>query len=138
MKKAVSKSQSEFTRAVYQLVQRIPVGKVMTYGQVATLLGHPRAAQQVGWVLHWSDYGQVPYQRVVNRLGSLADGYTRGGREAHRADLEMEGITVRSDFTIDLAQYLWHPPQNLIPKLGSQKQLTDLDFAGVVVGARNR
>lgn len=138
MKKVVSQPQSEFTKAVYQLVKVIPRGRVMTYGQIATLLGHPRAAQQVGWVLHWADYKEVPYQRVVNRFGSLADGYTRGGREAHRADLEMEGIEVREDMTADLDKYLWHPPKKLIPEMKRQKQLEELEFSGIVVRPRNR
>ena len=86
------------------------------YGQIAGLLGHPRAAQMVGWIMHWaplqralpggSDHRQIPYQRVVSRFGGLASGYTRGGREAHKKDLEAEGIKVREDYTIDLEKYL--------------------------------
>ncbi|HCL47838.1 TPA: hypothetical protein DHW58_02515 [Patescibacteria group bacterium] len=125
----VSKSQSAFAQAVYQLVRAIPKGKVMTYGQVAALLGHPRAAQQVGWVLHYSDFKEVPYQRVVNRFGSLADGYTRGGRQAHKFDLESEGIEVQDDMTIDLDRYLWHPPVKAVPKLARPEDLVLIDFA---------
>lgn len=138
MDKVTKHPQSEFTKAVYQLVKAIPVGRVMTYGQVAALLGHPRAAQQVGWVLHWADFDKIPYQRVVNRFGSLADGYTRGGRPAHRADLESEGIEVQDDMTIDLDKYIWHPPHALIPKLKPQSQLADLEFAGVAEVVRKR
>ena len=105
----------DFKSAVYQIVKSIPKGKVMTYGQIAALLGHPRAAQYVGWTLHWSDQGEVPYQRVVNRLGELAAGYTTGGRPAHKRDLEDEGIEVRQDLTIDLEKYLWHPNPEQIP-----------------------
>ena len=81
----------------------------MTYGQIAAILGHPRAAQYVGWCLHWSDFNKVPYQRVLNRFGGLASGYTRGGREAHKIDLLEEGIEVRKDGTVDLKKYLWWP-----------------------------
>jgi methylated-DNA-protein-cysteine methyltransferase-like protein len=137
MKKVISHPKSEFTEAVYQLVKLIPHGRVMTYGQVATLLGHPRAAQQVGWVLHWAD-SQIPYRRVVNRFGGLADGYPRGGREAHRIDLELESIRVRDDMTIDLNQYLWQPPMKLIPKVARQKQLETLDFSGVILPSHRR
>ena len=105
----------EFKDAVYQLVKSIPKGRVMTYGQVAALLGRPRAAQYVGWALHWSDQKVVPYQRVVNRFGELAAGYTTGGRIAHKRDLEDEGIVVQDDLTIDLDQYLWHPNPEQIP-----------------------
>ena len=122
-------NKKEFESAVYELVRLIPKGKVMIYGQVAALLGYPRAAQYVGWVLHWSDFDDIPYQRVVNRFGGLAAGYTRGGREAHRFDLEaLEGIKVRDDMTVDLEKYLWHPPQNLIPKVGSVRELENIPF----------
>jgi methylated-DNA-protein-cysteine methyltransferase-like protein len=96
----------DFKKAVYDLVRSIPKGKVMTYGQIAGLLGYPRAAQMVGWIMHWSDHHQIPYQRVVNRFGGLASGYTRGGREAHKKDLEDDGIKVRKDYTVDLGKYL--------------------------------
>ncbi|OGB74214.1 hypothetical protein A2V68_00375 [candidate division Kazan bacterium RBG_13_50_9] len=119
-----------FTKAVYRLVRAIPQGRIMTYGQIAALLGYPRAAQYVGWTLHWSKFEDVPYQRVVNRFGGLAAGYTRGGREAHRFDLEtIDGIVVRDDWTIDLDKYIWRPPSSLIPKLEHHTLLEDLPFA---------
>jgi methylated-DNA-protein-cysteine methyltransferase-like protein len=107
----------DFKEAVWKLVQSIPVGRVMTYGQIAGLMGRPRAAQYVGWVLHWSDPGTVPYQRVVNRFGGLADGYTSGGRLAHQKDLESEGVEVRDDMTVDLDKYLWHPNPEQVPSV---------------------
>ncbi|RLC37735.1 cysteine methyltransferase [candidate division Kazan bacterium] len=121
--------KKEFKSAVYKLVKLIPRGNVMTYGQIAALLGYPRAAQYVGWTLHWAKFEDVPYQRVVNRFGGLASGYSRGGREAHRFDLEtLEGIKVRDDMTIDLEKYIWHPPQDLIPKIRSAGVLEDIPF----------
>ncbi len=122
-------NKKEFESAVYKLVRLIPKGKVMTYGQIAALLGYPRAAQYVGWVLHWSDFEDIPYQRVVNRFGGLAAGYTRGGREAHRFDLEtLEGIKVREDMTVDLEKYIWYPSQDLIPKVKSVRELENIPF----------
>jgi len=87
------------------------------YGQIAGLLGHPRAAQMVGWIMHWSDFKKIPYQRVVNRFGGLASGYTRGDREAHKKDLEDEGIKVREDYTVDLDKYLWKPKMDFVKKV---------------------
>ncbi|HEV7735558.1 MAG TPA: MGMT family protein, partial [Candidatus Binatia bacterium] len=40
-----------FHREVYRLVRKIPRGRVVTYGQVAAMLGHPRAARAVGTAL---------------------------------------------------------------------------------------
>jgi methylated-DNA-protein-cysteine methyltransferase-like protein len=101
---------SEFALAVYRAVQAIPPGRVSTYGQIARLISSPRAAQQVGWILHWGPK-ELPAYKVVNRFGGLAGGYTEGGRELHRADLEAHGYVVRPDYTVDLTQYLWEPTE---------------------------
>ena len=98
-----------FAKNVYQLVNEIPVGRIMTYGQIAAILGLPRCAQYVGWALHWADQEKVPYQRVLNRFGGLAGGYPDGGRDRHRFDLKKEGIKVRKDGTVDIKKYLWWP-----------------------------
>jgi len=103
--------RKKFSASVYKLVNKIPRGKVMTYGQIAAILGFPRCAQYVGWCLHWSDFEKVPYQRVLNRFGGLASGYTKGGREAHRIDLLEEGIKVKKEGTVDLKKYLWWPKE---------------------------
>jgi methylated-DNA-protein-cysteine methyltransferase-like protein len=99
---------SKFASGVYRVVRAIPDGKVSTYGQIARILGSPRAAQQVGWVLHWSPK-DLPAYKVVNRFGGLAGGYTEGGRDLHRADLEAHGYLVSEDYTVDLNKYLWQP-----------------------------
>ena len=103
------KELSDFKVAVHKMVALIPKGKVMTYGQIAGLLGHPRFAQLVGWILHWAEQKNVPYQRVVNRFGGLASGYPNGSRERHRKDLLSEGLKVQEDYTVDLEKYLYKP-----------------------------
>ncbi len=109
---------SEFNQKVYDIVCRIPTGRVMTYGQIAALVGVPRAARAVGWALHWVEDGwEVPCQRVVNRFGGLASGYGWGGQLAHKADLEVEAVEVREDFTVDLEKYQWWPEENDLPDL---------------------
>jgi len=50
-----------FAKNVYKLVNQIPHGRVMTYGQIAAIMGFPRCAQYVGWALHWADQDKVPY-----------------------------------------------------------------------------
>ncbi len=109
---------SEFNDKVYQIVRRIPPGRVMTYGQIAALLGIPRAARAVGWALHWvAEDSDVPCQRVVNRNGGLAAGYGWGGQLAHRADLEVEEVEISEGFTVDLARYQWWPQESDLPDL---------------------
>jgi len=109
---------SEFSNKVYEIVRMIPPGRVMTYGQIAVLLGLPRAAQAVGWALHWAmDEANTPCQRVVNRYGGLAQGYGWGGQAAHRADLEADEVEVRPDMTVDLERYQWWPTPAEIARL---------------------
>lgn len=61
-----------FSRRVYEVVRRIPKGKVATYGQVAALAGAPRNARFVGYALHSNpEPGVIPCHRVVFRDGSL-------------------------------------------------------------------
>jgi len=94
---------------VYEILRRVPQGRVVTYGQLALLAGYPRAARQVGWIAH-AGARDLPWQRVVNRFGGLASGY-RGGRKGHKLDLEDDGVRVRDDLTVDLARYQWWPDE---------------------------
>ena len=62
-----------FFKRVYALVKQVPKGKVVTYGQVAAMLGNPRMSRQVGYALHVNpEPGDViPCHRVIDRFGSL-------------------------------------------------------------------
>ena len=60
--------------AVWALVRTIPSGRVMTYGQVATLLGSPRGARQVGFAMFYAGLTDVPWHRVVNARGEISPG----------------------------------------------------------------
>ena len=100
----------QFSERVYELVAQIPRGRVMTYGQIAALCGSPRSARIVGQVAHWGPL-ELPWQRVVNKSGGLAAGYTTGGREAHKRDLEAEGVEVLEDLTVDVGSLIWWPPE---------------------------
>ena len=93
---------------IYKAVLKIPKGKVATYGQIAAIIGHPRAARQVGWALHVNPMpGVIPCHRVVNRFGRLAPEFAFGGRDVQKALLTEEGVEVRDDYTVDLTLYLW-------------------------------
>jgi methylated-DNA-protein-cysteine methyltransferase-like protein len=73
-------------------INRIPRGKVATYGQVATASGHPGAARQVAWALHSSGPG-LPWHRVVGAGGLIK---LRGHQAMEqRFRLEMEGVRFR-------------------------------------------
>ncbi len=100
-----------FRELVWEVVRTIPRGRVMTYGQIAALLGMPRGARAVGFVMSGTpEEADVPCQRVVNRWGGLAAAYGWGGAARHRADLETDGVEVGDDYTVDLSRYVWTPP----------------------------
>lgn len=95
---------------VYEIVAMIPKGKVATYGQIATLLGHPRSARVVGWAMRSApDDLVLPCHRVVNQSGFLAPHYAFGSQSVQRALLEDEGITFLKSGAIDMKKHLWHP-----------------------------
>jgi methylated-DNA-protein-cysteine methyltransferase related protein len=96
-----------FRERVWEILRCVPSGRVVTYGQLALLAGHPRAARQVGWIAH-AGGPDLPWQRVVNRAGGLASGY-RGGRAGHKRELQRDGVRVRADLTVDLRRYQWWP-----------------------------
>lgn len=82
-----------FFEEVYKIVKQIPYGMVMTYGDIATLLGKPRAARQVGWALHVNPSPEtIPCYRVVNRFGQVSKAFAFGGENRQRQLLEQEGI----------------------------------------------
>ena len=94
---------------IYEVVKKIPYGKVATYGQIAAICGNPRWARAVGYALHANpDPENIRCYRVVNRVGSLAPAFAFGGREVQAKLLRAEGVEVREDFTVDLGKYLWN------------------------------
>ena len=97
-----------FYDEVYSVVKQIPKGRVATYGQIAKLLGSPRASRAVGYALHFNPApGIIPCHRVVNRSGLLAPAFAFGGREAQAKLLLDEGVEVGEDFAVDLKKYRW-------------------------------
>lgn len=97
-----------FTEEVIKIIQQIPSGKVMTYGQIAKEAGNPRAARQVVRVLHsMSKKHQLPWHRVINAKGQLAIPNEEGNWE-QRTRLEAEEVQVSSSGYVDLKKYQWH------------------------------
>ena len=92
----------EYAEAVLDLVEKIPAGRVMTYGSIADWLGRG-GPRQVGSVM--SRYGGgVPWHRVVNASGRVVPGH----EQKALARLRAEGTPLRGDH-VDLRRALWHP-----------------------------
>lgn len=95
---------------IYEVVRRIPYGRVATYGQVALLAGNPRWARVVGYALHANpDPAGIPCYRVVNRLGEVSPAFAFGGGNQQTALLQSEGVEFGPDGRIDLARFGWNP-----------------------------
>ncbi len=100
---------NNFFNRVYLVVQRIPLGKVATYGLIAHIIG-TKDARRVGNALHANpDSSKTPCHRVVFADGRLAPGYAFGGPNEQRRRLELEGINFLTNDTVDLSLYLWQP-----------------------------
>ena len=99
-----------FVERVYDIVARIPRGRVTTYGRIARALGAARSARMVGWALHGAPpERQLPCQRVVNRNGELTGGWHWGHPQVMKALLVAEGVPFKAEYQVDLARCLWEP-----------------------------
>ena len=92
---------------IYEVVRRIPKGKVATYGQIARLAGNPRWSRVVGYALHVNpDPEGIPCFRVVNRLGAVSKAFAFGGENRQITLLEEDGVPC-PDGIVDLKKYQW-------------------------------
>jgi methylated-DNA-protein-cysteine methyltransferase-like protein len=102
-----------FHRLVYRVVRRVPRGKVVTYGQVAAILGHPRAARAVGTALRQLPpvlQRTVPWQRVINAAGRISHRGDVFRPDRQRELLAAEGISFDRGGRVDLRRARWKGP----------------------------
>ncbi len=99
------RASSAFFSRVYSLVRTIPYGHVVTYGQIAQVLGAPRGARTVGWALRACD-DEIPWHRVVNAAGRISWRPT-GAPRRQRALLDAEGVQFDNAGQIDLGRFGW-------------------------------
>ncbi|WP_033827095.1 MGMT family protein [Bacillus andreraoultii] len=96
---------NDFTKRVVEIIQSIPKGKMMTYGQIARIAGNPRAARQVARILHsMSQKYNLPWHRVVNAKGEIVIKDDES-RFVQRALLEKEGVTVKNERYVSIDEY---------------------------------
>ena len=98
---------------IYEVVRKIPCGKVATYGQIAELAGLPRQARLVGYALHNTPTGSdIPWQRVINAKGEISQYGDDQWTEYHRSLLESEGVVFNKNGKISLKAFKWLPGEN--------------------------
>lgn len=92
---------------VYRILRSIPTGRVVTYGQIAEMLGNRHYARTVGNILHTNPDGEkYPCYKVVNSKGHLSHKYAFGSIEKQKEKLEADGIEVLH-YKVDLKKYQW-------------------------------
>lgn len=100
----------DYRGRVFEIVRRIPAGRVMTYGQIAELLGEGYTARTVGFVMHSAD-DSVPWQRVINAQGACSTGRVILPPDLQQRMLEAEGVIFDARGRCDLARYRWTPEE---------------------------
>jgi methylated-DNA-protein-cysteine methyltransferase-like protein len=97
-------------RRYYRVVERIPPGRVATYGQIAALAGFPGNAREVGYALAaLPEETDLPWQRVINARGEVSLRREPGRDGFQRHLLEEEGVVFSSAARVDLGQFGWEP-----------------------------
>ncbi|GMV43103.1 MAG: hypothetical protein AMXMBFR64_48190 [Myxococcales bacterium] len=106
-----------FHERVYEVVRRVPRGRLTTYGDVATVLGSPRVARQVGWALSALPKVQtdVPWHRVINAQGRISHRGDVWRAEDQALRLAGEGVVADARGVMDL-RALRCPVELLAPK----------------------
>jgi len=105
----------DFFSQAYQVVRKIPAGRVTSYGAIAAYLGSPGAARMVGWAMNASHSQNdfVPAHRVVNRNGLLTGKHHFGAPNVMQELLENEGLKIVDGQILDFAQKFWDPIKEL-------------------------
>jgi methylated-DNA-protein-cysteine methyltransferase-like protein len=111
---------SQFTQKVIQIIQAVPPGKVVSYGQVAVYVGVPRGARQVGWTLKRIEESiRLPWWRVINNEGRITiKGNMYNTPDIQKQLLEAEGIKVTDDLTLDIKKYRYKANRDQLKKWG--------------------
>jgi len=106
-----SGTETGFFEKVYEVVRKIPAGRVSSYGAIARSIGSPQAARMVGWAVNqsFSKKGFLPAHRVVNRNGCLTGKHHFGGQNTMEQLLAAEGIHVKDDQIVDFERIFWDP-----------------------------
>ena len=93
------------------MVRRVPQGRVVSYGQIARLLGKPRASRIVGDAMRRCEERDVPCHRVLFQDGRLCGGFAFGGEDIQRGILKSEGVIFLPDGRVDMERCRWQPTQ---------------------------
>ena len=106
-------NQQAYYAQVWELVRQIPVGKVVTYGQIAKMLPPPQGVEIEAYAAFGPRWvggamancpDDVPWQRVINSKGEISQ---RPGAQRQKELLLEEGVVFSEKGRIDLKKYGW-------------------------------
>jgi methylated-DNA-protein-cysteine methyltransferase-like protein len=120
-----AKPDLQYRERVYKLVRQIPRGRVMTYGQIAVILGKGYTPRTVGFVMHGADERQTPWHRVINSQGRCSTGRIVLPADKQQRMLEAEGVKFISG-KCDLETFTWQPKLKRISNSETAKARTAL------------
>jgi methylated-DNA-protein-cysteine methyltransferase-like protein len=123
---AASKPDPQYRERVYKIVRQIPRGRVMTYGQIAIILGEGYTPRTVGFVMHGADEKKTPWHRVINSQGRCSTGRLVLPADKQQRMLEAEGVKFAAGGSCDLETFIWHPVPTKIGKSEATKARTAL------------
>jgi methylated-DNA-protein-cysteine methyltransferase-like protein len=102
-------NDKNYRERVYEIVRRIPRGRLMTYGQIAGILGEGYTPRTVGFCMHSAEAENVPWQRVINSQGKCSTGRLTIPVNLQQDMLEQEGVKFDAKGKCDLREYEWWP-----------------------------
>ena len=94
--------------AVYEIMTQIPMGKVVTYGEIAKLIGHPQKSAHVGVAMKGAFERGLPCHRVVFSNGGLVPGWKEQAEM-----LKTEGVVIKKNGKVDMKKSAWRPLEQL-------------------------
>ena len=107
--KQKARRKKDFFDRVFSIVEKIPYGKVTTYGHIAEVCGIRSSARTVGWALNGAKNSNLPCHRVVNRFGALTGKLHFGSPSIMEDLLRSEGIEFDKNGNVRMEKYLWIP-----------------------------
>lgn len=113
-------NDKKYRERVYEIVRKIPKGRVMTYGQIAEMLGEGYTARTIGFVMHAANTEIVPWQRVINSQGGCSTGKILLPYNIQQKLLEEEGVKFNGKGRCNLDKYRWYPE-------GFQSEILDFE-----------
>lgn len=106
---------NDFYFRVYEIVSRIPLGRVTSYKAIAIALGVERSSRLVGIAMNHSHElaKEIPAHRVVNRVGLLTGRHHFLGEKSMDELLISEGIVIEDNKVMNFNKVFWNPVDEL-------------------------